>query len=53
LAKAGDLRRFWYHQKFPKFCGRNLATVQSGLFRIRKQWRRNGWIRLESFRRLT
>jgi transposase len=31
LAEAGDLRRFRHHRQFLKFCGMDLATVQSGL----------------------
>lgn len=33
LAEAGDLRRFRHHRQFLKFCGMDLATVQSGMFR--------------------
>ena len=33
LAEAGDLRRFRHHRQFLKFCGMDLATVQSGSFR--------------------
>jgi transposase len=33
LAEAGDLRRFGHHRQFLKFCGFDLATHQSGLFR--------------------
>jgi hypothetical protein len=33
LAEAGDLRRFRHHRQFLKFCGLDLATHQSGLFR--------------------
>ena len=33
LAEAGDLRRFHHHRQFLKFCGMDLATVQTGLFR--------------------
>ncbi len=33
LAEAGDLRRFQHHRQFLKFCGMNLATIQSGAFR--------------------
>jgi len=31
LALAGDLRRFRHHRQFLKFCGMDLATVQSGV----------------------
>ena len=33
LAEAGDLRRFGHHPQFLKFCGMDLATIQSGTFR--------------------
>lgn len=33
LAEAGDLRRFRHHRQFPKFCGMDLATIQSDTFR--------------------
>ena len=33
LAEAGDLRRFRHHRQFLKFCGMDLATVRSGMFR--------------------
>lgn len=33
FAEAGDLRRFRHHRQFLKFCGMDLATVQSGMFR--------------------
>lgn len=33
LAEAGDLRRFNHHRQFLKFCGMDLATIQSGMFR--------------------
>lgn len=33
LAEAGDLRRFRHHRQFLKFCGMDLATNQSGMFR--------------------
>ena len=33
LAEAGDLRRFSHHRQFLKFCGLDLATLQSGTFR--------------------
>jgi transposase len=32
LAEAGDLRRFRHHRQFLKFCGMDLATMQSGMF---------------------
>nr|WP_323780995.1 transposase [Leisingera sp.] len=33
LAEAGDLRRFRHQRQFLKFCGMDLAAVQSGMFR--------------------
>jgi len=33
LAEAGDLRHFGHHRQFLKFCGMDLATIQSGTFR--------------------
>ncbi|MEM1389619.1 MAG: IS110 family transposase [Pseudomonadota bacterium] len=33
LAEAGDLRRFRHHRQFLKYCGFNLSTHQSGIFR--------------------
>ena len=33
MAEAGDLRRFAHHRQFLKFCGMDLATIQSGTFR--------------------
>ena len=33
IAEAGDLRRFRHHRQFLKFCGLDLATQQSGLYR--------------------
>jgi len=33
LAEAGDLRRSKHHGQFLKFCGMDLATIQSGTFR--------------------
>ena len=32
LADAGELRRFGHHRQFLKFCGMDLATIQSGTF---------------------
>ena len=37
LAETGDLRRFHHHRQFLKFCGMDLATVQSGMFRGRSK----------------
>jgi transposase len=33
LAEAGHLHRFSHHRQFLKFCGRDLATPQSGQLR--------------------
>jgi len=33
MAEAGDLRRFRHHRQFLKYCGFDLSTQQSGLFR--------------------
>ena len=52
LAEAGDLRRFRHHRQFLKFCGMDLATYQSGMFRgqtkLSKYWnarlRRTLWM---------
>jgi len=33
LAEGGDLRRFNHHRQFLKFCGFDLCTHQSGIFR--------------------
>lgn len=46
LAEAGDLRRFNHHRQFLKFCGMDLATVQSGLFRGRSRISKYGNARL-------
>jgi hypothetical protein len=46
LAEAGDLRRFRPHRQFLKFCGMDLATVQSGLFRGRCRISKYGNARL-------
>jgi transposase len=45
-AEAGDLRRFRPHRQFLKFCGMDLATVQSGLFRGRCRISKYGNARL-------
>jgi transposase len=48
LAEAGDLRRFSHHRQFLKFCGLDLATHQSGMFRgqskLSKFGKPTGWI---------
>jgi transposase len=46
LAEAGDLRRFHHHRQFLRFCGMDLATVQSGLFRGRSKISKYGNARL-------
>ena len=46
LAEAGDLRRFRHHRQFLKFCGMDLATVQSGMFRGQSRISKYGNARL-------
>ena len=46
LAEAGDLRRFQHHRQFLKFCGLDLATCQSGMFRGRTKLSKYGNARL-------
>jgi len=46
LAEAGYLRRFRHHRQFLKFCGMDLATVQSGLFRGRSRISKYGNARM-------
>jgi transposase len=46
LAEAGDLRRFRHHRQFLKFCGMDLATMQSGTFRGRSKISKYGNARL-------
>lgn len=46
LAEAGDVRRFRHHRQFLKFCGMDLATVQSGSFRGRTKLSKYGNARL-------
>ena len=46
LAEAGDLRRFRHHRQFLKFCGMDLATNQSGLFRGQTKLSKYGNARL-------
>ena len=45
-AVAGDLRRFRHHRQVLKFCGRDLATVQSGMFRGQSRISKYGNARL-------
>jgi len=46
LAEAGDLRRFRPHRQFLKFCGMDLATIQSGTFRGQTKLSKYGNARL-------
>jgi hypothetical protein len=46
LAEAGDLRRFRHHRQFLKFCGMDLATVQSSMFRGQSRISKYGNARL-------
>ena len=46
LSEAGDLRRFGHHRQFLKFCGMDLATVQSGMFRGQSKISKYGNARL-------
>jgi len=46
LAEAGDVRRFRHHRQFLKFCGMDLATVQSGMFRGQSKISKYGNARL-------
>jgi transposase len=46
LAEAGNLRRFRHHRQFLKFCGMDLATVQSGMFRGQSRISKYGNARL-------
>ena len=46
LAESGDLRRFRHHRQFLKFCGMDLATVQSGMFRGQTKLSKYGNARL-------
>ncbi|WP_416360456.1 transposase [Burkholderia orbicola] len=41
LAEAGDLRRFGHHRQFLKYCGFDLAKIQSGTQRGREPHRPN------------
>lgn len=47
LAEAGDMRRFSHHRQFLKFCGLDLATCQSVIFRGRTKLSKygNAWFR--------
>ncbi|MCC1495157.1 transposase, partial [Cognatishimia sp. F0-27] len=46
LAEAGDLRRFQHYRQFLKFCGMDLATIQSGTFRGQTKLSKYGNARL-------
>ncbi len=46
LAEAGDLRRFGHHRQFLKFCGMDLATIRSGMFRSQTKLSKYGNARL-------
>jgi transposase len=46
LAEAGDVRRFPHHRQFLKFCGMDLATVQSGMIRGQSKISKYGNARL-------
>ena len=48
LAEAGDLRRFRHHRQFLKFCGVNLATLQSGKSRGQSHISKYGNARLRT-----
>jgi hypothetical protein len=46
LAEAGDLRRFTHHRQFLKYCGLDLAKMQSGSQRGRETLSKRGNARL-------
>jgi len=46
IAEAGDVRRFGHHRQFLKFCGLDLATLQSGTFRGQTKLSKYGNARL-------
>jgi transposase len=46
IAEAGDLRRFGHHRQFLKFCGLDLAAIQSGTFRGQTKLSKYGNARL-------
>ena len=46
LAEAGDLKRFSHHRQFLKFCGFDLCTHQSGIFRGQSKLSKYGNARL-------
>jgi transposase len=46
LTEAGELRRFTHHRPFLKFCGMDLATIQSGTSRGQTKLSKYGNARL-------
>lgn len=50
IAEAGDIRRFGHHRQFLKFCGLDLSTHQSGVFRGRTKLSKYGNARLATGR---
>jgi transposase len=46
LAEAGDLRRFRHHRQFLKYCGLDLAKIQSGQSRGHEKLSKRGNKRL-------
>jgi transposase len=46
IAEAGDIRRFGHYRQFLKFCGLDLSTHQSGVFRGRTKLSKYGNARL-------
>ena len=46
LAEVGDMRRFGHHRQFLKYCGFDLAKMQSGAHRGREQLSKRGNARL-------
>lgn len=46
LAEVGDIRRFTHHRQFLKYCGFDLAKLQSGAQRGREQLSKRGNARL-------
>ena len=46
LAEAGDLHGFRHHRQFLKYCGMDLATIQSGTFRGQTKMSKYGNARL-------
>jgi transposase len=46
IAEAGDLRRFGHHRQLLKFCGLDLAAIQSGTFRGQTKLSKYGNARL-------